>query len=243
MIIEDMTMPEFEAGLDKTRTVLVPFGATEEHGSHLPLGTDTFQAVDVCRIVAGRRPVFVAPAIPYGVCRSTADHPGTLSISTDTLKALAIDIVRALYRQGLRCFVLISGHAGGTHNAALLDAGESLLKAIDPLEIAVVTEYDLAAETGRAIIETPGDSHAGEIETSRMLYTRPDLVKGTAPCEFPAFPKHRLVRNKKLYWQGGVWGDPGKASADKGRRIEALVADALETLVGELEQAYEDGSG
>ena len=128
MLIEEMTMPEFIAGLAKSRTVLIPFGATEEHGLHLPLGTDTFQAADVCRLLAERRRVFVAPAIPYGVCRSTGDHPGTISLTTETLKALAIDLVRSFYRQGLRNVVLLSGHAGGTHNAALLDAGECLLR-------------------------------------------------------------------------------------------------------------------
>ena len=102
MIIEEMTMTEFVAGLDKTRTVLIPFGATEEHGEHLPLSTDTLHAVEVGRKLAERRAIFIAPTVPYGVCRSTSCHPGTLSIRTETLKALAIDIVTALYRQGLR---------------------------------------------------------------------------------------------------------------------------------------------
>ena len=137
MLLEEITMPEFIAGLAATKTVLIPFGATEEHGSHLPLGTDTFQAADVCRLLAGQRKLFVAPAVAYGVCRSTGDHPGTVSITTETLKALAIDLVRSFYRQGLRNVVLLSGHAGGTHNAALLDAGEVLLRELPELKIAV----------------------------------------------------------------------------------------------------------
>jgi creatinine amidohydrolase len=112
MIIEEMTMNEFAAGLERTRTVLIPFGATEEHGPHLPLATDTLHAVAVGHRLAERRPIFIAPPVPYGVCRSTADHPGTLSISTATLRTLAIDIVAALYRQGLRNFILLTGHAG-----------------------------------------------------------------------------------------------------------------------------------
>jgi creatinine amidohydrolase len=235
MLMTDITMPDFETGLEKTQTVLIPFGATEEHGQHLPLGTDTFQAVDVCHALARQRELFVAPPIYYGVCRSTADHPGTVSITTETLKALCVDIVSALYRQGLRCFVLLSGHAGGTHNAALLDAGESLLKRLPELKIAVVTEYDLAAETGASLIETRGDSHAGEIETSRMLATRPQLVKGTAGEEYPHFPKHILVRDKRRYWPGGVWGDPGKATARKGLELEDLIVSALDELVTRLE--------
>ncbi|MDO3379997.1 creatininase family protein [Geoalkalibacter halelectricus] len=236
MILYEMTMPEFERGLKKTRTVVIPFGVLEQHGSHLPLGTDTMQAEDVCRHLAARRALFVAPPIHYGVCRSTADHPGTISISTDTLKALAMEIVKDLYRQGLRCFVLLSGHAGGTHNAALLDAGETLLKQLPEAAIAVVTEYDLAAGEGRGIIETPGDAHAGEIETSRILNSRPHLVKGSSPAEVPSFPRGLLVRDKRRHWPGGVHGDPSKATADKGRRIEELVVDALERLVILLEE-------
>lgn len=237
MQIEEITMPEFVDGLARTKTVLVPFGATEEHGSHLPLGTDTFQAADVCRRLAERRKLFVAPAMPYGVCRSTGDHPGTVSISTETLKALACDLVRSLYRQGLRNVVLLSGHAGGTHNAALLDAGECLLRELPELKIAVATEYALAYGEGRGLIETPGDAHAGEIETSRMLATRPHLVKGSAPAEEPVFPRFILVRDKQRYWPGGVHGDPAKASAGKGRRIEDLVVAALDRLVDDLERS------
>lgn len=236
MLCEEITMPEFIDGLSKTRTVLIPFGATEEHGPHLPLGTDTFQAADVCRLLAGQRQLFVAPVVPYGVCRSTGDHPGTISLTTETLKALAIDLVRSFYRQGLRNVVLLSGHAGGTHNATLLDAGETLLRELPELRIAVASEYALAYEAGKGLVETAGDSHAGEIETSRMLATRPQMVKGTAPAEKFVFPAFILVRDKRRYWPGGVAGDPTKASAEKGRQLEALVVAALGRLVDELEK-------
>ena len=235
MIIEELTMPEFIAGLAKTRTVLLPFGATEEHGPHLPLSTDTLHATEVGRTLAARRPIFIAPPIPYGVCRSTSCHPGTISIRTETLKALAGDIVSSLYGQGLRNFVLLTGHAGGTHLSALIDVGEELLSRFADCRIAVLTEYMLASREGRGLIETEGDSHAGEIETSRILHSHPHLVKGTAAREFPDFPAGILVRDKRRCWPGGVWGDPGKASADKGARLEELVVTALERLVDQLE--------
>ncbi len=236
MIIQDLTMPEFEAGLKKTRTVLIPFGSTEEHGSHLPLDTDTIQAVEVGRKLALRRPIFIAPPIHYGVCRSTSEHPGTISITTETLKALTLDIVGSLRAQGLSNFILISGHAGGTHTSALIDAGEELLRRYADIRIAVLNEYVLAASEGRNIIETEGDSHAGEIETSRILHTHPHLVKGTAKEEYPSFPPGILVKNKRKFWPGGVWGDPTKASAEKGARLEVVVVAALDELVGKLER-------
>jgi len=239
MIIADITMDEFSAGLERTRTVLIPFGSTEEHGSHLPLATDTLHAIEVGKCLAQVRDIFIAPPIHYGVCRSTSEHPGTLSISTETLKALTIDIVAALYRQGLKNFILLSGHAGGTHMAALTDAGEQLLQRYADIKVAVLTEYMIAAEVGKQLIETAGDSHAGEIETSRMLHSYPDLVKGTAPREFPSFPTGVLVRNKRKYWPGGVWGDPGKASATKGAELERLVVEKLADFVERMENWQE----
>jgi creatinine amidohydrolase len=235
MIIEEMTMPEFVAGLEKTRTVFLPFGATEEHGPHLPLSTDTLHAVEVGRKLALKRDIFVAPAIPYGVCRSTGRHPGTISLRTATLRALVLDVVTSFYRQGLRNFVLLTGHAGGTHTSVLIDAGEELLERFSDIRIAVLTEFMLAAREGRGLIETPDDSHAGEIETSRILHSHPHLVRGTAEREYPEFPIGILVRDKRKFWPGGVWGDPSKASVVKGRKLEELVVDALDRFVTRLE--------
>lgn len=235
MIIENLTMCEFEEGLKKTRTALIPFGSTEEHGGHLPLCTDTLQAFEVGRKLAQRRPIFIAPPIPYGVCRSTSEHPGTISITTATLKGLALDIVASLRGQGLRNFILITGHAGGTHTSALIDAGEELLRRFEDIRIAVLTEYMLASREGRGIIETEDDSHAGEIETSRLLHSHPHLVKGEGRREYPTFPNGILVRNKRKFWKNGVWGDPTLASAEKGARLEDAVVGALEGLVGQLE--------
>jgi len=235
MLIEEMTMSEFEDGLSRTRTVLIPFGSVEEHGPHLPLSTDTLEAYEVCKKAALRIPLFVVPPVHYGNCRSTACHPGTISISTTTLKLLFKDIVHSLRRQGLRNFIALSGHAGGAHCMALQDAGEELIAEFADITVAVVSEFDLARTEGGRLIETPGDSHAGEIETSRILHSHPHLVKGSAPAEIPSFPVGILVRDKRRHWPGGVWGDPGKASAEKGARLEELVVLKLVELVGLVE--------
>lgn len=236
MIIEELTMPEFENGLERSRTVVIPFGSVEEHGPHLPLSTDTIEAYEVAKKAALLTPLFVAPPLHYGNCRSTSCHPGTISITTTTLKMLFKDIVRSLYGHGLRNFIALSGHAGGAHCIALQEAGEELLVELRDCEIAVVTEFVLARDEGRGIIETPGDAHAGEIETSRILHSHPHLVKGSAEREFPAFPAGILVRDKRRYWPGGVWGDPAKATADKGALLEGLVVKKLVELVHALEK-------
>ncbi len=235
MIIEEMTMTEFAAGLERTRTAYIPFGSVEEHGSHLPLSTDTIQAYEVGKRAAERIPLFVCPPIHYGSCRSTSCHPGTISITTASLKALLKDIVRSLRQQGVRNFIVLTGHAGGSHRMALQDAGEELIAEFADIQMAVVTEYELAKEAGQALIETPGDAHAGEIETSRILHSHPHLVKGEGELEFPSFPPGVLVRDKRRYWPGGVWGDPTKATAEKGRAIEEIVVAKVIELVRVLE--------
>lgn len=239
MIIEHLTMCEFEFGLSKTRCVLIPFGSTEEHGSHLPLSTDTIQAYEVAKAASRVIPLFVAPPIHYGCCRSTSGHPGTISISTSTLKSLMKEVVSSLRDKGMRQFIILTGHAGGTHTMSLVDAGEELIKQFEDISIAVLTEYDLAYEEGRELIETVGDSHAGEIETSRIMHLFPELVKGCDQREFPCFPKGILVRNKRKYWKNGVWGDPTKASAEKGQRINDLVVKKLVQYVQFLEKFEE----
>lgn len=236
MLLEEMTMPQVEAALSAgCRSVYIPFGALEEHGPHLPLSTDTIQAYQVGKRASELIPLFVAPPIPYGNCRSTNCHPGTVSISTTTLRCLLKDLVRSFYRQGMRNMIVLTGHAGGAHRLALQDAGEELLNELPELQIAVVTEYELAKDEGRAIIETPGDAHAGEIETSRIMHSHPHLVQGTAPEEYPTFPVGILVRDKRRYWPGGVWGDPSKASVEKGAKIEELVVRKIVGLVKMLE--------
>ena len=87
---QDLTMPGLEALGQQTQTVILPLGSLEEHGPHLPLGTDTFHALEVARRVAKLRPVVVAPPLFYGMCRSTREHPGTVSISGDALRALLL---------------------------------------------------------------------------------------------------------------------------------------------------------
>ncbi|MCX5889436.1 MAG: creatininase family protein [Deltaproteobacteria bacterium] len=234
---QDLTMPEFEAARDQLRTVILPVGSVEEHGPHLPLGTDTFHAIEVARRVAELRPVIVAPPVFYGICRSTREHPGTISLSGDTLRALLKDLGREFYRQGLRRLVLISGHAGGTHMCALVEAGEALLTEFADVRVAVVNVLDLLREVLTArpdLIKTKGDSHAGEVETAIMLAAQPHLVKGSAPAEWPGFPKYELVRDKRRYWPGGVWGDPGPAAAAQGEEILAAETQRLVQLIDAL---------
>jgi len=235
MILNDITMVQFEEGLKRTRTAILPVGSVEEHGAHLPLGTDTFQICETARLTAEQIPVFVCPPLNYGYCRSTRDHPGTISVSPSSVRSIVFDIGMDLCRQGIRGLIIASGHAGGLHMAALEEAGEKLAESSE-LEVAVINEYRWAQEAkAKNLIDTPNDGHAGEIETSRILSLRPELVKGTSPEEYPNLPAPFIGKEKRQYWPGGVWGNPAAATPEKGLNIYAFSVDKMVGLVKEMQ--------
>ena len=231
-------MDDFASGLEKTRTVIIPFGSVEEHGPHLPLGTDTIHVYEVCKAAARQIAVFLAPPLFYGVCRSTRNHPGTVGIRPSTLRRMTDDLVSDLYRQGLRHFLIISGHASGLQMSCLTEVGEELLLSYPDIRVAVLSILDLGLTARQELIVTKDDSHAGEVETSVMLHLRPHSVGEARPRERPNFPKHLLVRDKLTFWPGGVWGDASQASEEKGRKLFDLSVAALVDLIKDL-----DGDG
>lgn len=235
MLLHEMTMPEFDARRKEIRSAILPIGVVEQHGAHLPLGLDAMHAQELALSTSAIWPCFVLPPLYYGICRSTSNHPGTLGVSGDTLRCILHDIGSVIYSQGVDCLCLLTGHAGGTHQCALVEAGEALLETTG-LEVAVVCVLDLLDEA-KSFLECQGDSHAGEVETSLAMHLWPELVKGTAPEEYPTIPRFRLIRDKIAHWPGGVWGDPSKASAEKGRRILEEEARVLAEVMGDLQRA------
>lgn len=236
IILENITMTEFKKYMKQTKTIVFPFGTIEEHGSHLPLNTDSLIIQEVLKLVAKRKKFFLAPVVYYGVCTTTRDHPGTISISPETLRRLSSDLVSEAYKKGLRNFLLISGHGGSLHMAALKETAEKLVENLKDIKIAVFSPYDLLWKELSNIADTPNDSHAGEIETSMMLYLSPKLVKGRAEEEYPKIPKPFIIRDKVKYWPGGVWGNPQKASVKKGGKVVKLIADKITEILEEIER-------
>jgi len=214
--------------------VIIPFGTVEQHGSHLPVSTDTLQACGVAIRAAERTKAIVAAPVHYGQCSSTRNHPGTITISPDTLRSLANDLIESFVHQGFRCIVLFSGHAGKIHMSALRESAERAVRKDPSLRLAVVCDLDLVRDTARDLLKTPGDGHAGEIETSRMLYLHPDSVGEAPPEEYPTRPPYRVLPDPEKYWPGGVWGNPGAADGEKGQELIKRSAEALAKIVESL---------
>jgi creatinine amidohydrolase len=144
-------------------------------------------------------------------------------------------------RNGFAKILVLSGHAGDSHMAALRLAAQEVLrycKINSPeirLRIMVCSDYDFAYEL-KGTHFSEKDGHAGTIETSRIMALRPDLVKTEGKTSFPKFPRFEIVTNPETYFPTGTIGDPTMASVDKGRMINNYVVENVAKLVEELKK-------
>lgn len=226
----EITSPAFAKAAKDGAMAILPIGSMEEHGSHLPLGTDSMQAEEIARHIADEFGALVLPPIRYGECRSTRNFPGTISLSFETVCALAIDIVSELSRNGIEKILILSGHAGSGHMAALRLGVQRVVQNDPRLKVMVLSDYDIAYELRGK--EFPGDDgHAGLIETSRILNIREDLVGRQRPVGKGRPPKYMIISDPERHMPTGVMGDPRGADAGRGRRIDDYVVDELCALI------------
>ena len=226
-----MTSEDFAAMVPTDPIVILPVGALEEHGRHLPLGADLIQPLHVLNEVARRTGAHMAPPIPYGVCTTSRPYPGTVGVSVDALKAFVGDVLADFTRNGVRRIMIVSGHAGREHMMALRAAAQEVVDRGSGLKATVLSDYDIIYASKGILPE--GDGHAGAGETSRILTARPDLVKGTSPPGKNEIPPYAVVDDPRKYWSG-VTGDPSKASKGLGKKLDDLVIEELVKLVEEL---------
>lgn len=245
-ILANMTWPEAQKRFRAVDVALLPVGAIEQHGPHLPLDTDAFDADYLARAVADRcsepKPV-VLPLIPYGVSYHHQDFSGTISIANQTLSKLVYDIGMSAARNGVTKLVIINGHGGNdpalNYAAQEINRDAHIFVAVDTGETSDVDVYRM--------IETPNDVHAGEIETSTSLAVRPELVRRERIEKLvPSFSSRYLDFTSKrgISWhaytkkisQSGVMGDPTRASAEKGRKMWDVMIQHLVALVEDLKR-------
>jgi creatinine amidohydrolase len=238
---DELSMKEAEESAKIGKVVIVPVGSVEEHGDHLPLCTDSLQPEYVALEVARKTRCLVAPPLRYGVCNSSRNFPGTISIGFESLHMIIRDILEELIRNGFTRMLVLSGHAGQAHMAAIRLAAQEAVwrhEKENPQEktrIMVCSDYDFAYELkGKYFSEK--DGHAGTIETSRVMAIRPDLVRKKGKKSFPTFPRFEIVADPERYFPSGVIGDPTIASTEKGRMINRYVIKEVAKLVEELKR-------
>jgi creatinine amidohydrolase/Fe(II)-dependent formamide hydrolase-like protein len=240
----ELTWPEAEERLKETDIALLPVGAIEQHGPHLTLDVDSFDADYLAQQVAGAcsepKPL-VLPPIAYGVSYHHDEFKGTISIGNETLAELIYEIGTSVAKNGIKKLVIINGHGGNApalnYAAQLINRDTGIFACVDTGE---TSDYDLSA-----LIETPNDVHAGEYETSTSLAIRPHLVRmDLAQKQVPKFSNRYLnftssrgvpwyARTKKIS-ASGIMGDPTKASAEKGRKMWEIMIAHLTAFVEDL---------
>ena len=224
------TSPEFaEAALDMA---LLPLGATEQHGAHLPCGTDTFLADYLADEIARRMPIWRLPTIPVTVSHMHRGSPGSVWVSNETLMRVVKDIVLSVRTQGINKLVIINCHGG---NFIVRPIIQDLNRDYDELSVILLETPPKPAAQGPQIAS--GGIHANEGETSSMLHVAPDLVKMdlAVDTDVPFAQSFLLYAPIKDLEPSGVWGHATKGSAEKGRasyewKAQASVQAILETF-------------
>ena len=240
----ELTWPEAEDKFKEVDIALLPVGSIEQHGPHLPLDTDSFDAEYLARCIAeicsDPKPL-VMPLISYGVSYEHDAFKGTISIANETLSRIVYEIGMSVAKNGIRKLVIINGHGGNTpalnYAAQMINRDARIFVCVDTGE---TSDIDVSR-----IVETPNDVHAGEIETSTSLAVRPHLVRlQKASRKIPRFSSRYLNFTAKRWvsWYAytdrisktGVIGDPTKASREKGEKIWQIMIAHLAALVEDL---------
>ncbi|UCE38042.1 MAG: creatininase family protein [Thermoplasmata archaeon] len=236
MYLDELSMKEFKENVNENTVVILPIGAIEGHGSHLPLCTDSIQPEYVAEKVAQQTKALIAPPIRYGFCSSTRNLAGTITISFDTLRSLVYDILSEFLRNGIKNIVVLSGHAGRVHMAALRLAAEKVVRE-NKVNIMVLSDYDIAYDLLDSDESIPNDdSHSGLIETSRVMAIRGDLVKGKGTAGKDRPPKFMVLPDPEKYFPSGVMGDPRDASKEKGNEINDFIINELVKLIEDMRE-------
>ncbi len=219
--------------------VVLPIGATEQHGPHLATGMDFFTVESLARnaasIASAQIPIVVTPTLPFGSSHHHFVFGGTMSLSTETYYKVLYELVESLVTDGFSRIFLLNGH-GGNHELAQLAARDIALK--HPVHAAAGSYWNMAwealvgvdAHKGRRL---PG--HAGDFETSIMLSLRPELVAADRPHRDPSGDTdpsgaQAPFRDERFGWWKGIGGftdSPAQAEAERGSVYRAAISKAV----------------
>ncbi len=222
--------------------LLLPLGATEPHGPHAPLATDTLISVGVCNRAAERLAddpelkALVLPALAYGVTRYGADFPGAVSIGERTLRVFVLEVCRSLAAQGFPRIVLVNSHFEPEQVATLRAAADELGPRVRLLDLTRRANAERLTEEFRA-----GSCHAGRYETSLVLADAPALVRRermqtleSRMIDMPAAIAAGRTDFVAMGMDEAYCGAPAEASAAEGEATFEILADLVVELMREV---------
>lgn len=223
---------------------VLPVGACEPHGLHLPYGADTYETVAIaeraCALAYERgAKVMLLPAIPYGVDSNLLSFPMTIHVRQETLNGIVRDIVLSLERHGVYKIVLLNGHGGNDFIGMVRD-----LYGQTKVWLFLINWWQVGSDKFSEIFEDVGE-HAGEMETSVCLAIVPNLVHLEDADEGSVRPFRFDAMAKGWVWTTRPWerltknsghGNPSKATTEKGERYLKLVVERIADFLVTLSQ-------
>ncbi|GAA2860331.1 creatinine amidohydrolase [Aminobacter niigataensis] len=250
-----MTQMEVGEAITAKRAVILPTGATEAHGPHMPTDTDTHQADHIAGLLAERIDALVAPPVAYGISKTFEYFPGTISLSIPTYQAMLFEVGAALVRQGFEHLIILNGNRpNGTANDAVARHLVDELDASHNFKVSAVSYWEPAAAKINALRKSvPGGmGHGCEFEASFQLATRPNVVKmerlagayyGPVGWDLVAPTNPTRTYSRRPRPEAGhaaIFGDPTLASAEAGEVFIDTVVDALAETFNALQASYEE---
>lgn len=240
--LAELTSPECEALVRRCGTAVLGLGSVEQHGPHLPNGTDIMAADLVADAVAERLGALRVPFAPYGVTPLHAGWPGTVSLRPETFEALLTDVCRELIGQGVHTVVLVNWHEG---NIPAMNAVATKLQADHGSTFVAVQACYVAQRIYR---ELGGElTHGGGIETLAVLAHDPALAKvdraGSASRPPGAAELDQSRRSREVYGfvtdvaeltEAGWYGNPRWADAELAESFASTVAVEVVSQVTEI---------
>lgn len=247
----ELTQPEIAGQLKKHPLVILPAGSVEQHGPHLPTGTDMYAANAIAEAVAGRMDGLVLPGPALGVTPMHMPFEGTLTLSPDTYMRVVTETCVSAAQHGAQSLLLLNWHEGNIPSLAI--AAESLHRTHGMTVVTVQACYVAADLYGH---ECNGLTHGGEIEALAVLAHRPDLVHldriGSASDAAHGSKMDKLRRTRtfqpvltdiRSIAPTGWYGTPQGATAERGEAMLARIADAIAAEAAEVFAQLEEVQG
>lgn len=232
MSVQYQTAYDIEDHMDEQAVAVLPVGAVEAHGPHLPLGTDNILAEELATRYAEKVGGYVFPTLSYGQVWSLQNFTGSISISNETLISMIVDIGKSVYQQGFGIFSLVNGHLG--NQTALKEAARKLYEVCPEMKVFYFF-YPGMNQAASEVRETPSSHgtyfHACEIETSLMLYLAEDYVdmqKAIKDIPHIEMEADFTPTPWEEFTETAVLGDATLATKEKG---EHIITTALENMV------------
>jgi creatinine amidohydrolase len=240
MLLSNMTQPQAQRALGRG-TAIVVTGSIEQHGGHLPLGTDALAALTIALRVGRRLEAPVLPLSPVGVAPYHLHWPGSLTIRPDTLSALMLDVCEGLSAAGVERVIMVNWHEG---NSPAIRIAADRVQAKLPVRVIVAEAHVI---TNALFPDEMEFTHAGSMETAAVLAHAPSLVRLQERTEGDLLDRgiegHALFRRRDVFpvlkdfrevAANGWYGTPDTITEERAREIMDAVAEHIVSSVEEI---------